>query len=173
MADRPLMTGLFPDRDSAELGYNALAERGYSKDDVNVAMSEETRKTHFVAAGTETELGNKAAEGAGVGGAIGGTIGAIAAAVAAVGSSIAIPGLRLIIAGPRAAAIAGAGAGAATGGLVGALVGWNMPEERVKRYEDGIKKGGILVGVRPRNDEDADYLHKSWTNNRAQDVYRP
>ena len=31
-----------------------------------------------------------------------------------------------------------------------------MPEERVKRYEDGIKKGGILMGVRPRNDEDAD-----------------
>ena len=173
MADRPLMTGLFPDRDSAELGYSALSERGYSKDDVNVAMSEETRKKHFVAAGTETELGNKAAEGAGVGGAIGGTIGAIAAAVAAVGTSIAIPGLGIVIAGPLAAAIAGAGAGAATGGLVGALVGWNMPEERVKRYEDGIKKGGILVGVRPRNDEDAKYLHENWTTNRAQDVYRP
>ncbi len=172
-ADRPLMTGLFPDRDSAELGYNALTERGYSKDDVNVAMSEDTRKTHFLPAGTETELGNKAAEGAGVGGAIGGTIGAIAAAVAAVGTSIAIPGLGLVIAGPLAAAIAGAGAGAATGGLVGALVGWNMPEERVKRYEEGIKNGGILVGVRPRNDEDADYLQKNWTTHRAQDVYRP
>lgn len=24
--ERPLMTGLFPDRDSAELGYNALTE---------------------------------------------------------------------------------------------------------------------------------------------------
>ncbi len=173
MADRPLMTGLFPDRDSAERGYDALSERGYTKDDVNVAMSEETRKKHFLGAGTETELGTKAAEGAGVGGAIGGTIGAIAAAVAAVGTSIAIPGLGLVIAGPLAAAIAGAGAGAATGGLVGALVGWNMPEERVKRYEEGIKKGGILVGVRPRNDEDADYFNKSWSSNRAQDVYRP
>ncbi len=169
MADRPLMTGLFPDRESAELGYNALTERGYTKDDVNVAMSEDTRKTHFVAAGTETELGNKAAEGAGVGGAIGGTIGAIAAAVAAVGTTIALPGLGLVIAGPLAAAIAGA----ATGGLVGALVGWNMPEERVKRYEEGLKNGGILMGVRPRNDEDADYFHQNWSTNRAQDVYRP
>lgn len=173
MADRPLMTALFPDRDSAELGYSALTDRGYSRDDVNVAMSEDTRKRHFVAAGTETELGNKAAEGAGVGGAIGGTLGAIAAAIAAVGTSIAIPGLGLVIAGPLAAAIAGAGAGAATGGLVGALVGWNMPEERVKQYEEGIKNGGILVGVRPRNDDDAAYLHNSWTSNRAQDVYRP
>ena len=136
-------------------------------------MSDDTRKRHFVSGGTETELGNKAAEGAGVGGAIGGTLGAIAAAVAAVGTTILIPGLGLVVAGPLAAAIAGAGAGAATGGLIGALVGWNMPEERVKRYEEGLKNGGILMGVRPRNDEDAQYLHNSWTTNRAQDVYRP
>ena len=94
-ADRPLMTGLFPDRESAEAGYDALTERGYTNDDVNVAMSDDTRKRHFVDAGTETELGNKAAEGAGVGGAVGGTIGAIAAAVAAVGTSLVIPGSGL------------------------------------------------------------------------------
>lgn len=171
-SDRPLMTGLFPDRDSAELGYNALADRGYTKDDVNLVMSEDTKKKHFTAAGTETELGNKAAEGAGIGGAIGGTLGAIAAAVAAVGTAIAIPGLGLVIAGPLAAAIAGAGAGAATGGIVGALIGWGLPEERVKRYDDGIKKGGILMGVHPRTDADAAYLESSWKTNRAQDVYR-
>lgn len=170
--DAPLMTGLFPDRASAELGYNALSDRGYSRDDVNVVMSEDTKKRHFVAEGTETELGTKAAEGAGVGGAIGGTLGAIAAAIAAVGTSIALPGLGLVIAGPLAAAIAGAGAGAATGGLVGALVGWGMPEERVKRYDEGVRNGGILMGVRPRNDEDASYLENSWKTSRAQDIYR-
>ena len=31
---------------------------------------------------------------------------------------------------------------------MGALVGWGIPEERVKHYEAGIKKGGILMGVR-------------------------
>lgn len=172
-ADSTLMTGLFPDRDSAERGYQSLTERGYTHDDVNVAMSDETRKAHFLADGTQTELGNKAAEGAGVGGAIGGTLGAIAAAVAAVGTSLVLPGLGLVVAGPLAAAIAGAGAGAATGGIVGALVGWSMPEERVKRYEEGIKKGGILMGFKPRNAEDADYFHKNWPSTGAQDVYRP
>ena len=168
----PLMTGLFPDRESAERGYSSLSERGYTKDDVNVVMSDDTKKRHFTSAGTETELGNKAGEGAGVGGAIGGTVGAIAAAVVAIGTTIAIPGLGIVIAGPLAAAIAGAGAGAATGGIVGALVGWNMPEERVKKYDEGIRNGGILMGVRPRNDEDAKYLENSWKTNRAQDVYR-
>lgn len=170
--EKPLMTGLFPDRDSAELGYNALSERGYTKDDVNVVMSEDTKKRYFTSAGTETELGTKAAKGAGVGGAIGGTVGAIAAAVAAVGTTIALPGIGLVIAGPLAAALAGAGAGAATGGIVGALVGWNMPEERVKQYDEGIRKGGILMGVSPRNDEDAAYFEKAWKTNRAQDIYR-
>ena len=166
------MTGLFPDRDSAERGYNSLSDRGYSKDDIYVVMSDDTKKRHFMADGTETDLGNNAAEGAGVGGAIGGTLGAIAAAIAAVGTSIALPGLGLVIAGPLAAAIAGAGAGAVTGGVVGALIGWNMPEERVKRYDEGIRKGGILMGVRPRNDEDASHLETAWKTNRAPDVYR-
>ena len=169
--DRPLMTGLFPDRESAERGYNALTTRGYSADEVNLAMSDETRK-HFTASGTHTELGNKAAEGAGVGGAIGGTIGAIAAAVAAIGTSLVLPGLGIIVAGPIAAALAGAGAGAATGGLVGALIGWNIPEETVKHYEDGIKKGGILMGFHPRSTDDADHFDREWTAGRAQNVYR-
>lgn len=170
-SQKPLMTGLFPDRESAELGFNSLSERGYSKDDINVVMSDETKKKHFAAEGTETELGNKAAEGAGVGGAIGGTVGAIAAAIAAVGTTIAIPGLGLVLAGPIAAALAGAGAGAATGGIVGALVGWNMPEERVKQYDEGIRNGGILMGVHPKNDEDANHLSTAWRANRAQNVY--
>ena len=144
----------------------------YTKDDINVVMSEDTQKRHFTSGGKETELGTKAAEGAGVGGAIGGTVGAIAAAIAAVGTSLVLPGLGLVIAGPVAAAVAGAGAGAATGGLVGALVGWNMPEERVKRYDEGLRKGGILMGVRPRNDDDATHLENSWKANRAQDIYR-
>jgi hypothetical protein len=169
-----LVTGMFPDRDSAEAAYGSAHARGYSTDDVDLVMSDKTRDTHFTGttAGRRTELGNKAAEGAGIGGAIGGSVGAIAAAIAAVGTSLVLPGLGLVIAGPLAAAVAGAGAGAAGGGLIGALVGWGMPEERVKRYEEGLKKGGILMGVRAKNDEDAAHLERSWKSNRGENVYR-
>jgi hypothetical protein len=168
-----MVTGLFRDRESAERAYGALPARGYGQDDVNVVMSEDTRKRHFASdAAVTTELGTKAAEGAGVGGAIGGTIGAIAGALAAVGTSIAIPGLGLVIAGPAAAAIAGAGAGSIGGGLLGALIGWGIPEERIKHYESGIKDGGIVMGVRPRSDEDAEYIEREWRNNRGEHVYR-
>ena len=42
------------------------------------------------------------------------------------------------------------------------MVGWGIPEERVKDYEAGIKKGGILMGVTPRSEEDAQYLENQW-----------
>ena len=160
----PLVTGLFRDRDSAEQAYQSVQDRGYGKDDVNLVMSDDTRQRYFADDVRVTELGTKAAEGAGVGGAIGGTVGAIAAAIAAVGTTLAIPGLGLVI--------AGAGAGAATGGLVGALIGWGIPEERLKTYDAGIRDGAILMAVKPRSDEDAAHFENQWRVARGQDVYR-
>jgi hypothetical protein len=62
--------------------------------------------------------------------------------------------------------------GAASGGLIGALIGWNMPEERVKEYDEGIKKGGILMGLRAKNDEDALHFEDQWKQNRGESIYR-
>ena len=113
-----IVTGLFRDRNSAECAYESIISRGYAKEDVDLVMTDEARKQYFdVAGGETTELGTKAASGAGIGGAIGGSLGAIVAAIAAIGTSIVLPGVGLVIAGPIAAALAGAGAGGATGGI--------------------------------------------------------
>ncbi len=170
--DRRIMTGMFRDRESAENAYNSLHARGYSDDEINLLMSDETRKTHFEKTDDDTDLGNKALEGAGTGSAIGGTAGAIIGAIAAIGTAVAIPGLGLVVAGPLAAALAGAGAGGLTGGIVGALIGSGIPEDRAKEYETGIKQGGIVMGVKPRTDEDADYFESEWKNNRGESIYR-
>ena len=58
------------------------------------------------------------------------------------------------------------------GGIVGALIGWGIPEERVKQYDQGIREGGILMGVRPRNEEDAAYIENQWRDNRGEYIYR-
>ena len=166
------MSGMFRDRESAEKTYNSLHSRGYGKDDVNLLMSDETRKTHFGDDTANTELGDKAMEGAGVGSAIGGTAGAIIGAIAAIGTSVALPGLGLIIAGPLAAALAGAGAGGLTGGLVGALVGSGIPEEHAAEYEQGINDGGIVMGVKPRNAEDAKYFEEEFRRNNGDKIHR-
>ncbi len=169
---RPMLTGMFSDRKSTENAYNTLHERGYSKDDINLVMSDETRKKHYSDKDDHSELGTKAAETAGTGSAIGGTLGAVAGVIAAIGTSVVIPGLGLIIAGPIAAGLAGAGAGGITGGIIGALVGSGIPEDRAKIYKSGIDDGHVVMGVHPRNDADAEFLEQNWKSNKAQDIYR-
>lgn len=167
-----MTTAMFRDRDSAERAYDSLHRRGYTKDDVNLLMSDDTRKRHFGDDTQTTDLGDKAMEGAGVGSAIGGTVGAVIAAIAAIGTSVALPGLGLVIAGPLAASLAGAGAGGLAGGLVGALVGSGIPEDRAREYEHGIKEGGIVMGVKHRNDDDAQYVEDEFRRHNGENIYR-
>jgi len=164
----PMVTGMFANRESTEEAYDMLHEKGYSKDDINVIMSDETRKTHFSQEGDESELGSKAAEGAGTGSAIGGTIGAIVGVIAAIGTSLVIPGLGLVIAGPIAAGLAGAGAGGLTGGVIGGLIGAGIPEDRAREYESGIKEGQVVLGVRPHSQEDAAFFAREWKSSQPE-----
>lgn len=159
------VTGLYTP-EAANRAYEGLTSKhGYKADDISVLMSDETRLKHYgdVTPGTELSGGTKAAEGLGKGAAIGGGIGAALAAIFAIGTSIAIPGLGLVVAGPIAAALAGAGAGGATGGLIGALIGAGIPEDRAKEYERGIKEGGVLIGTRYRDDAHAKELERDFT----------
>ncbi len=171
-SENRLVTALFADRDSAERAYDSARSLGYEKEDFDVVMTDETRKKHFSENTDETELGNKALEGVGAGSAIGGTLGALAGAIAAIGTSLLLPGIGLVVAGPIAGALAGAGAGGLTGGIIGGLVGSGLPEERAKVYDEGVKTGNIYMGLRTRNGEDATFLEKEWAQNRGQEVYR-
>src|SRR3989454_10745474 len=148
MAKPKLITGLFKNRLAAEAAVDAIIKRGYTRDDISVMMSDATRNKEFA-----LQARTHAADGAGIGGAVGGAVGAVLAAIAAVGSTIFLPGLNLVIAGPIAAALAGAGAGGATGGLIGGLIGAGIPEHRAKVYDTGIRGGGILLGVEANSDE--------------------
>lgn len=169
------VTALYPTPEAANRAYSGLTtDHGYKADDINVMMSDDTRKRHFgdVKPGTELSGGSKAAEGMGKGGAIGGGIGAALGALFAIGTSIVIPGLGLVVAGPLAAALAGLGAGGATGGLIGALVGAGIPEDRAREYERGINEGGILIGTRPRDDKHAADLERDFGSYGGRNVLR-
>ena len=165
----PIVTALFRDRQSAECAYQAISTRGYDRDDVNVIMSDETRNSQYTDG--DTELGSKAMEGTATGAGIGGTLGAIIGAIAAIGTSVLLPGIGILVAGPIAGALVGAGAGGITGGLLGALVGSGIPEEHAAEYETGIKSGGTVLGVNPRSSEDAEFLVREFTSCGGTNVY--
>jgi hypothetical protein len=159
------VTGLYNTPESAKRAYDELrGTHGFTGDDIDVVMSDESR-ARYIDAGEATlklEETSKATTGLATGGAIGGGVGAALAALFAVGSSLVIPGVGLVIAGPIAAALAGAGAGAATGGIIGALVGAGIPEDRAMVYERGLQDGGIVVGARARDDAHAAALERDF-----------
>ncbi len=162
-----LVTGMYTSPQQAERAYHDLTTKhGYKAEEISVLMSDESRKRHFgdVKPGQEFEKGTKAAEGAGVGGGVGMGVGAALGALLAIGTSIVIPGLGLVVAGPIAAALAGAGAGGVTGGLIGALVGAGIPEVRATEYERGINNGGIVLGTRARDDKHSAELQNDYKN---------
>ena len=126
-----MVTGLFKDSEAVERAYQIVSERNYTTEDINVLMSDDTRRRYFSDdRQVNTELGRKVEEGGELGGPKGATVGTIVPALIAVGV-VALPGLGLV-AGPVAVALAAAGAAGLTMGLIGVLGDWGIPEDRVQ-----------------------------------------
>lgn len=160
-----LVSAVFDGFRDAEEAVAALLDDGFSTERISVLLSEESRRQylevhpelaategHVLAQTVELDEESKALKGAGAGGAIGGTLGAAAGAIVAVGTSVVIPGIGLVVAGPVAAALAGAGAGGAAGTLIGALTGAGMSEFRAKRFGELLARGDVIVSARALTD---------------------
>src|SRR6187401_2596661 len=135
-----------------------LKAAAFSNSDISVLMPDRSGTKDF-AVDNSTKAPEGAATGAGTGAVLGGGLGWLAGI-----GALAIPGIGpFVAAGPIMAALAGAGVGGAVGGIAGALIGFGIPEYEAKRYQDFVKKGGILLSVHV---DDA-----AWTQ-RAEDLLK-
>lgn len=176
-----MVTGLFKDKDSAELAFQSVVDLGYDKSDINVVMSDEVRQRHFLPknpatahpATTDLEeaaaADNKDSANKTWGGPVGGTVGTLAPVVAAVGVLL-IPGFG-IVAGPVAIALAASAATGVAIGLMAILINWGIPDSRVKQYEAGLRAGGILLGVKARSDAEALQIQQRWQASGGEHVH--
>jgi hypothetical protein len=177
-----MVTGLFRDKDSAELAFESVVDMGYDKSEVNVVMSDAARQRYLLTHKPTTDhpgatdLDEKAAA-ADVnkssdnmwGGPVGGTVGTLAPVVAAVGVLL-IPGFG-IVAGPMAIALAASAATGVALSLMGILMNWGIPDARVKQYEVGLRAGGILLGVKAHSDADALQIQQRWQASGGEHVH--
>jgi hypothetical protein len=142
MQSRDLAVGLFDDRDDAQDAINALRDAGFDASTISVVARDRGVQGQL-AEDTGTEAGEAAATGAVAGGVLGGLAGWLVGI-----GALAIPGVGPIIAaGPLAAALGGMAIGAAGGGIIGALTGAGIPDEEARYYDEGFRRGGILVTV--------------------------
>jgi hypothetical protein len=164
-----MLTAVVRDRATAAQAYEWLQRRGYNTGDINILMSDQTRQA-FSNDGSEGRIKHtdKSAEGVATGGAVGTAVGATVGAILALGTTVVLPGLGLVVAGPLLAGLAGGGAGAVTGGIVGGLIGLGIPESNARAYEEALQTGGVVFGVvtsSEDSDKVRDYFEKIGAEN--------
>ena len=155
-----------------EISYQSLLSKGYTREEISLIMSEETRKKFEPNTAKTLELENTAASDIGKNTAMGGTIGAVAGFAVALGASIILPGVGILLAGPLAVGLAGTAAGGVSGGVIGALVGSGIAEEHAIEYENEVINGRIVLGIHPHTDEDGDFFEQLWRDNKAEIIFR-
>jgi hypothetical protein len=172
MHERPneMVTAVFRDRMHANVAFDWLRARGYDTHDINVLMSDRTLARFRDEDEEIAKAGSKMDEGMAAGGALGTAVGAAVGVIAALGTSIVVPGLGIVVAGPVVAGLAGAGAGAVTGGLIGGLIGLGIPESNAKAYEQALKHGGVAIGVVPKNSKETSEIKSYFEKHHGENV---
>ncbi len=151
------IAALFTNPKDAEEAYGITLNLGYDKGDINILVSEQSKKQYYNKDEDEdTDLSTQVKQQAASGSAAGGTLGLIAGAIIGSGVSVALPGLGIVAAGPITAALVGAGTGGFAGGVLGAFANAGIPEDLATDYKTGVKEGGTLLIVNLKDDEDAE-----------------
>lgn len=165
------VTGIFLTIADADGAYEALLNKGYTRENISVVMSDVTHKGHFLKVEDESVETSHTLEDAGRGALLGGTAGAIVSAIAAIGSNLALPGFGLILMGPLLAGLTGAAAGSIAGGTIGAIIGAGYPDEHKEYYETSIQEGGVMISVSPKNALDKVEITEAFEKNNGQRIY--
>jgi hypothetical protein len=173
---RETILAMYDSLTEANHAVNDLVATGFDRSDIGLAAHDaEGRYGRYVQGESDLDDDVHGDEGAGFGALIGGLTGVVAGLTA-----IMIPGIGPIIAaGPLAAALGGvtggvigAAAGAVTGGVTASLVHLGVPEHEVGTYAEAVRRGGTLVSVTVRSDEQANEALRVLRSHNPYDVDR-
>lgn len=138
--------GVFRDVSAAENAVKALRDKGFRDNEISILAKDNKKKGNSQDMEAGGDFGtDSVADGTTWGGALGGAAGLLAGV-----GALAIPGIGPIIA---AGPLAGVLSGAVTGGVAGGLIDLGIPEERGRRYENDLKKGGVLAVIETSEDK--------------------
>src|SRR5258708_19516547 len=131
--------GVLQSAEQARQAVEELLKGGFEQQAVGVVWGDVGRE------------GQAAMQGGSTGTAIGAPAGLLLGAVA-----LAVPGIGPVLAAGHALALIGTTTlGALAGGIVGALVKKGIPEEQANFFAEGLRRGGALVTVLAKTDQDA------------------
>lgn len=149
---RPIEIGVFKTVEAADQAVHGLLAAGFTKEQVTVVCSDETKERHFREYEHQEPAGTHAPAAIASGGAIGATLGALAALI----GGVATGGVGLLFTGGIAA-----WSGGVLGGLIGAMMTRGVEKELANYYNQAVVAGKILVAAELREGDDPQMLAKA------------
>ena len=144
-----LEVGIFDSVDDARQAVQELLNAGFTKGQVTVVCSDETKERYFREFEHQDPAGTYTPKAA----IAGATIGALLGGLTVVASAIATGGLALWAAGPITAWFGGV-----AGGLVGAMMTRGVEKELANFYQQAVISGRILVAAESHDANSAQKL---------------
>jgi hypothetical protein len=140
--------GTFANRREAELALSELRDAGFDMNRISVIARDPGDTDRMAGAEVNKSPGEQAKGGAAAGAVAGTATGGIMGLVGGLGV-LAIPGVgpAVEVGVVLANTLLGAGFGAAGGGLVGALIGWGIPEDEARHYNERVNTHGDYLVV--------------------------
>jgi len=151
-SQKSFRVGIYSNITSADNAVTKLLAAGFTKEQINVACTNETFNQHFLEYRNDRTGGSLSNGEVASGAALGATLGG----VAAISLGIASGAVPLVIAG--AAGIAG---GSTMGGFLGAMFSKEVENDFSNLYHDELQQGKILVAVIDKSREGSSNLAKA------------
>lgn len=138
------VVALFESQADAEQAIQDLKQAGFPGDGIGVVLRD---PAYGRGPGSPASGAPVPAEAASAGALGGGILGGAVGLLAGVGA-VALPGVGPVIAGGAlVTSLTAAGLGAAAGGMLGALTGLGIPGASARYFEEGVRRGAVLVIV--------------------------
>jgi hypothetical protein len=146
--------GVFSNRRDAEYALTELRDAGFNMDRVSVIVKNADRNDQIGGASVSDHKGEQIEGGAKTGATTGAVTGGIIGLVGTLGV-LAIPGVGVAteVGVLLANTLLGGVIGAASGALLGALIGWGVPEDKARYYDERVSQGEYLVVVQGTAEE--------------------
>ncbi|MCE7070750.1 MULTISPECIES: hypothetical protein [Dyadobacter] len=160
------VSAVFFTKQHAESAYQALLKMGHTEDDISILMSDETLNKH--ANPTNEKAGYGADEQIALEDEESKT-GAkhlLADAIISITSMISLPELGISI----SRRLIGKVAEKPETKTISGVIATHIPEEHCDTYETGVREGGIIISVDPKNRAERDAIVREFRNNDGHDI---
>ncbi|MCE7066175.1 hypothetical protein [Dyadobacter sp. CY326] len=165
------VSAVFFTKNNAENAYRALLRLGHTEDDISLLMSDETLNKHANPTQGDVITDSDTAYEPSQDQSKSSAKHMLADAIISITSMISLPELGISISRKLLGRVSGVSNEAIPQKeTIGSIIATKIPEAHCQTYESGMKEGGIIISVDPKNRAEKDAIIREFRLNEGHDI---